>query len=364
VIQFRRVNEAAPPALSALALIAVALACGDDAPAMDGGTPDAGGRDTSGADTGGVDTAPPDTAPPRGDAAISDPCAEDGECLTGLFCLESSDGPWWPTVGFCTKLCAGDAQCGAGATCTISVPIDPALGSTVRLCMRSCEIEEGCATEGRVCSDVLNGTQRLGWPVCIPGDADAGDGSPCESFAECAAGQRCLAPAPFDRPGGLCVTPCTVDMPDVCQPRAGETSVCASLPEGAFCLEACSRTDECSRRTEGYECVDGACRLSYAGPGAACVVDSDCGPPETPWTCLTGAEFPSGYCSRAGCDRAVADDCPLRTSCYDPTLVVPGSGDEHCAVICATDDECRMTDGYRCVRGDPARPDLRVCRVP
>ncbi len=72
--------------------------------------------------------------------------------------------------------------------------------------------------------------------------------------------------------------------------------------------------------------------------GGACAVSSDC---TTLSRCLTGAQWPAGYCAWS-CDSSA--DCPEGSVCVEAEGGV-------CVVDCA---ECRGDDGYSCV-SYPAR---------
>lgn len=71
---------------------------------------------------------------------------------------------------------------------------------------------------------------------------------------------------------------------------------------------------------------------SGAEVGGSCVVSSDC---SVLSRCLTGADFPGGYCA-ASCDSTA--DCPDGSVCVEQQGGI-------CVVDCS---ECRGDDGYSC----------------
>lgn len=87
--------------------------------------------------------------------------------------------------------------------------------------------------------------------------------------------------------------------------------------------------------------------------GGSCVVNNEC---HVDSRCLTGADFPDGYCAKSCASDA---DCPAGSRCAD---VLGGV----CLQECASTDECRSDDGYECVerpsRG--AAGTATVCATP
>ena len=87
----------------------------------------------------------------------------------------------------------------------------------------------------------------------------------------------------------------------------------------------------------------GACGSDDVGPsghaaGARCTADKDCAK-----RCLTGGEFPDGYCSQTGTS---ARDCPGGAAC----IAVEGAGG--CMVTCHVANDCDgFGPGYLCSRG-------------
>lgn len=87
----------------------------------------------------------------------------------------------------------------------------------------------------------------------------------------------------------------------------------------------------------------GACGSDDVGPsghvvGARCTADKDCAK-----RCLTGGEFPDGYCSQT---CTTARDCPGGAAC----IGVEGAG--VCMVTCHVANDCDgFGPGYLCSRG-------------
>jgi hypothetical protein len=68
--------------------------------------------------------------------------------------------------------------------------------------------------------------------------------------------------------------------------------------------------------------------------GGRCVVSGEC---YIDSFCLTGTEWPGGYCA-AACDSD--EDCPEGSQCTEQG--------EICVVSCTSDEECRTDEGYTC----------------
>lgn len=330
-------------------LLVLAVGCGSG----DEVAPDAGGaRDAAVV----VDSMPPepDAMPPEPDAMPpacvapvapepGAPCAADGECGAMGFCLD--EGEDWSTAGYCTRVCAGDGDCGAGARCS-----NPIAGGE-RLCFRSCCAGDVCAAGGQACTDNVFGLLPLGIDACLPANTSATDGDACAVVGDCNVDSLC-AGNPFETPGGYCLTlGCTVGDDSTCAP--GGDGVCVDF-DGAgegppACIDTCTQPSDC-RESEGYTCQAVGpglmvCVAPHADVGDACEVATDCG--VAPWECLTGADYPGGYCGASGCDPSDEDSCPDSGFCYDPDGGV--DGDEWCAAPCAIATDCRMGEGYDCI---------------
>ncbi|MFN3201286.1 MAG: hypothetical protein ACE366_22995 [Bradymonadia bacterium] len=76
--------------------------------------------------------------------------------------------------------------------------------------------------------------------------------------------------------------------------------------------------------------------VEASGPGEPCVDDDDC----AEGTCLTGPEWPEGYCAVEGC---------LETGCPDGAVCIEEAEGSFCAQSCGPED-CRF--GYACADAD------------
>jgi hypothetical protein len=88
-----------------------------------------------------------------------------------------------------------------------------------------------------------------------------------------------------------------------------------------------------------------------APDGAPCSADDEC----LGGTCLTGPDWPDGYCTHEGCDGTC--DSP-DSGCVDSDL------GNFCAEYCSSDADCR--EGYGCSQepGSPGRVCVRVTGAP
>jgi hypothetical protein len=306
---------------------------GPDARAAD---PDAANPNVPDAANVDVDAAPACAAPPAG--TVGAPCATGAACTgTNSVCLDEGEG--WPSGGYCSRACTSDADCGGGARC--SSP----LGDS-RVCLATCCAGGLCGGAGLTCSRRLGGGS-VGFDACVPGDNGAGDGDACETFGDCAPGSAC-SDNPFESPGGYCVTiGCTPGDDSTCAP-AGDGTCIDPNPfdtQPAVCVDSCSSSGEC-RTSQGYACAPidigrSACLNDHLDPGAGCSSDGQCGSP--PWDCLTGDDFPGGYCGADDC-TGDPDACPEGAFCG----IVDGN--TFCVARCEPGPvACRFLEGYECV---------------
>jgi hypothetical protein len=118
---------------------------------MDAGAVDSPAADTPAADTGVVDSSVTDIGPPdspvAADAgavtggAVGNACASSADCAAPATTCVTSFGSLTYAGGYCTRNCASDVECGAGAVCpsfAIGMPKDP------RYCVRRCEQDSDC----------------------------------------------------------------------------------------------------------------------------------------------------------------------------------------------------------------------------
>jgi hypothetical protein len=286
------------------------------------------------------DAAQPDAAPAA--SVFGSNCPSTACTTAGGYCLSTGNG--WPADGYCTKLCLGNSDCGAGAFCSAAI-------SGMKYCVRDCTPSGGCVASDQACGEWLYGIDDLGQPACTPGNTTAQDGDPCTTFADCNDDAYCYS-NPFDDPGGYCAElHCSIGDPAACP--HGDATCFAAGSIGA-CWDTCTRKQDC--RTN-WACsmatTPGQCIWVHKAPGDACVMDSDCG--MAPWQCLTGTSYPGGYCGSSTCTKD--SDCPAGAVCYDPNPAV--TGDEWCAKTCTSDNDCRQPD-YAC--WPTTTPSVNVCR--
>lgn len=127
----------------------------------------------------------------------------------------------------------------------------------------------------------------------------------CTSTSSCPTGYGCPGAGPGS-PTSECGAPCTVN-------------------------SGCRSSEACKRFSEGRFCG----RRGTGQNGDACSTFADCGGQRA---CMP---FPGGYCARAGC--TTGSDCEAGTFC-----VTMGS-ERVCLESCwASDDDCRLSEGYIC----------------
>jgi hypothetical protein len=85
------------------------------------------------------------------------------------------------------------------------------------------------------------------------------------------------------------------------------------------------------------------------GIGRSCADDSDC-----TGLCLRSDPFTGGYCTRAIAECPAPGggpgSCPSGSTCANGVLYDGGAGD-YCLADCASNSECRATEGYTCCPG-------------
>jgi hypothetical protein len=238
-----------------------------------------------------------------GAVPANQPCVDDGECASGLWC---SGGPL--SCGVCTARaplggpCWTPSSCQAGLTC---------LGG---LCNQPLGLGAGCATapdacgNGTFCFPVIPGVGPLPFSTCA---SPAGEGASCggQLPLPCNIGLTCVTTA--DR-GAICLAPLAEGA--ACDPQGTATPPCADLGKRLFC-DSGSRT--C--RAVTVAALDDGCGLSAVcqaqlrcqsnrcvarpRPGEACSVDPG-GDPCFESTCQAGtcvANAAAGDGCDAGC---------------------------------------------------------------
>ncbi len=274
------------------------------------------------------DAGRPDASGPG--AGIGSPCTQNAECQFNHCAKGRFPG------GYCSKTCATNADCPAGATCSL----DPADATGLsRICLVACAapgaVPGGCRA-GYVCEK--KNTSLDGTPVCTPacaGPADCRSPSTCDGRGLCCGvdGYACCDGTTCAS-GSSCVAGyCKQDPPQ--PPMDGGTL----QPSGAAC-------------TAGTQCQGGLCSKESAAGSSAC--------PAT-------ACWPGGYCTQ-GCGSGAA--CAPGSSCspfFPPTALVtlclknctydggqgdcrqgyvcdrywiPNASQATCVYACKTDDDC------------------------
>lgn len=309
-------------------------------------------------DSGPADVGPVDTgALLRG---IGDFCRNDFDCPRSGICLNAAFNWNLSSQGYCTSFCDSDDDCGEGVCGS-----DAGLG---RFCLLPCGPDRSCPDPRHLCNDRVGGYVTASQPVCFVSTATASPGDPCRSFSDCNINSVCINNyAEF--PGGACIgVGCEVGNDPSCAPLGGGTCRDREV-DGPVCLPACTVDADC--RTD-YFCGGGTCLPSfpYPGVGAPCQSDAACGP--GPWRCLTGPDYPGGFCTTMGCaftENCGPYVCPSPGSCridqvcHDPTPQTPRSGDDYCAWPCGTDADCRGGNaGYACLLALPPVTTASICR--
>jgi len=305
-------------------------------------------------------------------------CTADGDCGgTGAICDTYVSG------GYCLQPCtAGGTACPTGSFCL-------SFNATAAYCVEGqCQTDAECSRrgEGFVCD-----SDKSCWSynyVPVNSGADAA-GSPCADGDACESGICIPATSGTTSTGyagGYCTSYCKPEVAGSCPPDA----VCTNVAQfgTTLCMQACSGT--CTR--PGYSCVDGACvPTPTCGDGicnggessASCCDDCGCGAGQTcaapagggaksctttnptgknpGEACAADAECkgegsicvkrPGGYCLMLGCTPGAngTSDCPSGSTCVSGGQDDQGNTIYVCAAgPCATDAECRQSEGYVC----------------
>ena len=344
-------------------VLALFAGCGDDdSPADAAVEPDSSVADAAVTTDAQIPDAMPDAiqydaipCPAWAPGDVGGTCSLSADCNSGLvpndgFCLAGTlGGPVnWPPLGFCTRFCSDDTNCGANAYCAT---LDSNTG--FQACMPRC-CEGVACPGGQACNDTYFAAETFAEPTCLPGDDDASDGDRCAGFYECNPQSVCLRDQ-FEQPGGSCQTiGCTIGDDSTC--AEGGDGHCVTNPTGGTrCVDPCAQNTDCNEG-QGWACVDhGADGLYCSHPeaGDPCAAASQCGN-APPWQCLMGAEFPGGYCTIPNCNPQTFAGCsPGSSICFDPDDdVMNPNGNEYCADRCSIAmQDCR--NGYTCVSIGP-----------
>ncbi|MEE8410825.1 MAG: hypothetical protein V3T05_14590, partial [Myxococcota bacterium] len=341
---------------------------------------------------------------------IDDDCESQFDCLQpadgfrGGYCVSacSPELDLCPGDGFCVNAyglnllwacidgCTTDSGCrqDEGYTCQFGLCLPggggPACGNGILDVGEQCDPPDGVTCDAN-CQNIVsvcgNGILEAG-EECDPPDGSTcgttcqllGDnrvnGDACIQNSECTGGV-CLTEATDLWPGGFCTKTCTLGS---C--AGGEE--CMDFGTDSYCMLTCAGFLDCF---PGYSCLDGFgtvdpicwpdCQLDaectdtglcdvwngfcdiddgWAHDGGACTSDSDGLPVgcESEFFCVDEATygFPGGYClSACALDTGL---CPGNGVCDDSFgLTLTGA----CYAGCATDNDCRVAEGYICVSG-------------
>lgn len=344
----------------------------DAAPGPEVGVADAGEP--------GDATAPRDAEPTSPDASSStttdggmrpprlgDTCTGDLDCLglsTGLpQCLNTTTfvfPGFGVDDGYCSGTCLDDSDCGADGVCLTQLPFPEVRAG---LCIAACDAQRGCADPGLACMDRAFGLAPASRPMCLPYDPQARNGDPCDNYGQCPAGSTCLNDA-LNWPGGMCAQiGCEIGVPGSCP--AGNTCTTFNEFTTTYCLPSCSSTTTPSSCRAGYHCIDDDngdyCYTMNARRHAAnpCQTADDCSPGNTAWECMTGPDWPDGYCTNLDCNPALPGAlvfwagpraCNLEDTCVTTsTTYATPSGENFCA------RECQMGRPDNCPPEAPCR---------
>lgn len=194
-------------------------------------------------------------------------CADDDDCLDGLFCAEA-------LAGVCGGLGPAGAPCKGHASCLPGLACDPKLNS----CVARPPIGSSCvagACQGGAGCDHGPGSGRDDDGKCAPLPGEASpclvSETPCDGGLACADGKVCGPPL---AKGAACTHPAACQAGLVCHP---EQKVCAAPPtaSGQPCLHGqCGEGLYCSGGEAGSQ---GVCQAQLA-IGDDCPSGAGCGP--------------------------------------------------------------------------------------
>ncbi len=151
--------------------------------------------------------------------------------------------------------------------------------------------------------------------------------SGCASSAECPSSEVCDAGSCVD---DSCTSTATCPSGHVC-PVAGPGTPTSHCGTSCSVNSDCRSYEACKWFSEGRYCGRRGSGLN----GDVCATFADCGGQRA---CLP---LPNGYCARVGCSA--------NTDCESGTYCVPVGGQNVCVKDClASDDLCRLSEGYEC----------------
>lgn len=266
------------------------------------------------------------------DYDVGDACVSDGDCAgaAGICVPELTTG--WDD-GYCIRVCATDAECGAPNHCNAD-----------SYCVDSCTSDSDCRA-GYQCFDA----DADGRDECAPVATGTGAvGDPCARYADCAGGAAgWCATAASQFKGGFCSSDCAVD---------SDCSAGSHCWNATACVPDCASAADC--RGNGYDCFDSdgdgtdECYRSANGTGAigdTCAGMWDCSGGQWGWCELALDGYSGGYCT-VFCGTGLGS-CGGQASCW-----FDGESDI-CLDNCQNNNQCRTN--YVCT--DPGAVGRSVC---
>jgi hypothetical protein len=222
--------------------------------------------------------------------ALGQPCQDEQQCESDLFCLCSGANPCTtgPLGGMCTSLCQ-KSSCPAGDVCanlaTASSNSDRPEPWQAQVCLPTCLSDADCSA-GLTCRTLPGWPNATAWVHGCFADVPADLGGPCLSATGVRRNDRCVTGLCADLGAlGLCSHDCTSASCPV-------GSDCAVFGDGrALCLVPCSSSFLCNQDPLLTCVAPGQSLLGYqlkttpsgAGGGAYCAPkpcgnDGDCSP--------------------------------------------------------------------------------------
>jgi len=299
--------------------------------------------------------------PARPAGTIGGGCDSDADCgPDGLCFVGQQDGSVFAPEGYCMVAdvsfalpkCSIDGDCASGELC---VEWFDFFG--YKHCMPSCDCDGEACPDHQVCASAFN-RLRLSDAICTPGNANAVDGDACAGLYECDEFSVCVSDPEY--PGGACERrDCQIGQDSSC--NGGHCIGLDSPFAGTTCVAVCTGDEEC-RTDEGYLCFDpdgegtatNYCRHPHVGD--PCADAADCG--GEPWSCLTGASYPGGYCTLSGCPIAGSvNGCSTGSICHDDGIA-PAN---FCVDRCTGGGQGSCRTGYSCADIDPGAGVMLGC---
>lgn len=321
----------------------------------------------------------------------ADPCAGEEDCPAGYTCRASEvpTDSGTVTIDVCVPElapCLADSDCGAGEVCTVDRETDLVLGCDEPIgagtvgttcsadgdcqsnlcldgaCSAPCEAPNDCNDAGSTCDSttVTTGNGSADLNACVPREEGT-----CQSDADCAGGQRCVAETTAtdliftcgsgNAGGGETGDACTAD------------SDCAqNLCDAGTCIGPCQSTGDCAAG-DNFSCdtrnVDigggNTDSASVCTPPTPCAEDDDCRVGEVCYVNSDGTNVeticrdanPGGGELGQICS---GDDVCANNLCGDTRFR------DVCLVPCAQDNDCSV-NGFVCGTVDVDGTDVSAC---